>query len=518
MLIRILILISLLCLFSCEETKQNDDNNSNQADSITSEINGSDSIPMPLGYSGYFFEDVRVQTFQIREFGDTLLIGKEGTRVHIPGGSLVHLDGSRVEGPIDFKMKEYTRPGDMMLAGLSTRQKDGGILRTGGMIHIAAYSEGKELRVGDTQPIQVDFPVQDEEVKGMRLFTGERNSSGIVNWELARKPRYANRSMPDTADIALFDYMPRCLECFKTIKRILERDYKDYFPQAEISYTLIADIEPGGKISYFEFPDSFPSNLKDGVLNALDSIQPLFAARVSGKERRYSASFNFKFQKVKNKVKLSISSPDVSEYSGLLLAEMIDQEIYTVYLKRKNKPLQKWNPQLPNYRSIPNMIQFGENHPLTKYGRFLEVYSDSLIFEIPDKEVLDAKKRYYSQFSYSLGFLNCDVFDNYPPSATQYFYVKNLPENIVGIAYYPQRKVLLSGDPMDEYSLSFGPLPKSLGFKLICFGPVNPDVPKQETDWYFCQVEVSETNWNTPQLAFKTLSYNSLCSQIKKYK
>lgn len=518
MLIRFLILIFLICLFSCEETKQNASNHSSQTDSNASDFMDPDSISMPLGYSGYFFEDVSVQTFRIRDNKDTLLIGNEGTRVHIPGGALVHLDGSKVEGPVEFKMREYTRPGEMILAGLSTRQKEGGILRTGGMIHIAAYSEGKELRVGDTQPIQVDFPVQEEEIKGMRLFKGERNSGGVVNWELARKPGYSNRSMPDTADISVFDYMPRCLECFKTMKRILDRDYKAYFPQSELSYTLIADIEPGGKISYIEFPDSFPSALKEGVLNALDSIQPLFAARVYGKEKRYSASFKLKFNKVKNKVRVSISSPDVSEYSGLLLAEMIDQEIYTVYLKRKNKPLQKWNPQLTNYRSIPNMIQFGENHPLTKYGRFLEVYSDSLIFEVPDWEILNAKKKYYSQFSYSLGFLNCDVFDNYPPGATQDFYLKNLPENVVGIAYYPQRKVLLSGNPMDEYSLSFGSLPKSLRFNLICFGPVNADVPKEETDWYFSQVEVNETNWNNPSLKFKTLSYHSLCSQIRKYK
>lgn len=462
------------------------------------------------GYSGYFLEDVKPQQMQWSAKQDTMLVGKEGVRIHLYKDCLVQEDGTPVQGPVDIQLKEYLSPGAMILAGMTTRRQDGGFLRTGGMIHLTAQSKGKELKVSDTHPLKLDFPVRGEEVKGMRLFEGGRNTQGSVEWSFAQKQPARLKAVPDSGSYVVFDYLPRCLNCLKNLGQDLNREWTAYFPETPGNFALTVEIEPGGSISYVGFPDSFPENLVPGVLNSLENSAPYFSARAGGRERRYPATVNLNFIPVKNKMQAQVASPDMEEYTYSLLRQMMDQEIYKPYWEKSLEV--KKDGQYPIYMEpMEIMPEWKIVSPLLK-----EIRYDSLVFDYSKWKQRNNQLNYYSVFSYSLGILNCDAFDNYPPSKLRLFEIGSLPEGCVGVVYFSDRKSLLHAQSVSAKSISFGKLPNSGSFQLICYGPVDPKAHKENTDWYFCQEKISNANWSKPALDFKVISYTRLMEQIQK--
>lgn len=511
MKLKFLFLIGIIWFAACGEKKGNTEkfNEVSEFDSFPAEIR---KALINRGYLGNFLEDVKPQQFNWMGNGDTILIGKEGVRVHFFKDCLVHEDGSQVKGEVEIHLKEYVKPGDMILAGMTTSMKDGRILRTGGMIYLTAFSEGKELKVSNVRPIQIDFPIQGEEIKGMRLFTGDRNSRGGVEWSLAQKRPEKLRALPDSGTYQVFDYLPRCLECFTRMRKVLQKQYSDYFPTEAKNYILSIDIEPGGSISYVGFPDSFPLDLVEGVLNSLDTVVPFFAARVNGQEQRYTAMMNLNFAYVQKKIKLNISSSDIEEYSIPLLHNMMHQGIYTFY-SRKQKQYENESEVLRN-----SIFEFDKNFKTYLEELYLyikEIRKDSVIFDFEALVKMKQKRKYYSQLSFNMKLLNSDVFANYPSSALKLFEINNIPENCVGVIYFPKTKSIINGNPISLKGLSFGRIPYAQPFRLICFGPLNDQVPKEETEWYYAQIQINPTNWDSPKLDFKVVSYEKLTSSIK---
>lgn len=481
-------------------------------------LNTQDSFPAEVmntlkdrGYLGYFLGDVKPQKMKWSGNRDTILVGKEGVRVHFYQDALVHQDGRPITGEVDIELKEYVKPGDMILAGMSTTMEDGRMLRTGGMVYLSAYSEGKELKVSDEKPIKIDFPIQGEEVKGMRLFTGNRNEKGSVQWSFAQKRPKRLQAIPDSGTYRVFDYLPRCIECLKEIQQNLSNEHEAYFPQAPGNYTLSLDIEPGGRISYVGFPDSFPVDLVEGVLNSLERVVPFFPARESGKEHRYTASLNLRFFVNKNKMKLKVSSSEIEEYTWPLLKEMIQQGIYTCY--RKTKPYKGENSVWQTSDKLNYIPDFSYFLPMSE--RIHEIRKDSIILNDMDPKELERKNKYYSQFSFNLRLLNCDAFNRYPPSALKSFDLKDLPDNCVGVIFYPNTQSILNGTPANSNSLTFGQIPYAHPFQLICFGPLNQNAHKEETDWYYSVSKINQNNWTNPNLDFKVVSYPKLAESIR---
>lgn len=438
-----------------------------------------------------------------------MLVGKEGVRIHLFQDCLVQEDGTPVQGQVDIQLKEYLRPGDMILAGLTTQRRDGGFLRTGGMIHLTAHSKGKELKVSDTRPLKLDFLVRGEEVKGMRLFEGGRNAKGSVEWSFVQKQPTRLRTMPDSGSYIVFDYFPRCLNCLKNLSLDLNQEWRDYFPSAARSFSLTLEIEPGGVLSYVGFPDSFPENLVPGVLNSLEKSAPFFPARAGGREGRYAATVNLNFIPVKNTLKVQVTSPDIEEYSFPLLRQMMDQEIYRPYWEKSQK--RKKDGQYETDREPMDFMPDWEIlFPLLK-----EIRYDSLIFDYSKWKQRNDKLNYYSVFSYSLGMLNCDAFVNYPPSKLRLFELGVLPEGCVGVVYFSDQKSLLHAQSVSAKSISLGQLPISGSFQLICYGPVDPKAHKEDTDWYYYQEQITRDNWSSPALDFQVISYTRLMKEIQ---
>jgi len=157
MTIRTLLILatSVLLILSCSENKK---------------IEGINSLFMK-----------EAQTFKL---ANDPIEGKEGTIIELNKEDLMFEDGSAVSGPVTIELREFYKKADMLFANIST-VSDNGILETGGMIEVNAFSENKKLRLKDDAEMTVKF-VAPYEQKDMQTFYGEIEN-GTVVWNQPKK-------------------------------------------------------------------------------------------------------------------------------------------------------------------------------------------------------------------------------------------------------------------------------------------------------------------------------------------
>ncbi len=126
-----------------------------------------------------------VNEFTIDPNNDTTLFGKQGTRLFIEKETFQFEDGSSVTGPVKMELKEFYRISDILLADLYTRSDDK-ILETGGMLNLAATSEGKPVALKSGKKIVVHFPKKEDSYKKMDLFYADKSAtdSSVANWNV----------------------------------------------------------------------------------------------------------------------------------------------------------------------------------------------------------------------------------------------------------------------------------------------------------------------------------------------
>jgi hypothetical protein len=124
------------------------------------------------------------QTFSLDALKETTITCKEGTKLVIKASSFLYQNDKIVTGKIDFKVTEYYKVSDMLLANLTTKS-DGEQLETGGMLFIEATKDNLDLKLKENSAIEIYFPVANKK-EGMQLFTGTWNS-GTVNWKLQKE-------------------------------------------------------------------------------------------------------------------------------------------------------------------------------------------------------------------------------------------------------------------------------------------------------------------------------------------
>jgi hypothetical protein len=111
---------------------------------------------------------------------DNFIEGKKGTKVFIPANSLQFKDGSYPKGEVTIELKEFYSLTDFLSSNLSTVSNNF-LLETGGMVHLAAFSEGKELQVDKEKSLAIAFPNKNAS-KEMDIFYGDTLATGQVNW------------------------------------------------------------------------------------------------------------------------------------------------------------------------------------------------------------------------------------------------------------------------------------------------------------------------------------------------
>ena len=162
----------------------------------------------------------RPQSYIIYTDQTEQIICNEGTVLKIPKNAFETVSGKMIDQKVELQVKEFFKNSDILLANLSTSCDDQ-ILETGGMLHLAVFSNGEECQLKRGKQIEIMFPTK-EEKEEMKLFTGEwsdecinwkidesaknKNEDALVHFNLDRKPAF-----PDGND-ALIEYINENLD------------------------------------------------------------------------------------------------------------------------------------------------------------------------------------------------------------------------------------------------------------------------------------------------------------------
>ena len=111
---------------------------------------------------------------------ERIIVGKEGSRIKIPAGSLVFEDGTPCNDPYDAKIWEFYDFADILLSGLTT-MSDQGPLQTGGMTYLELTSEGRKLNLAEGSKARVSFAPVYETDSDFALYDGT-NEDGQILW------------------------------------------------------------------------------------------------------------------------------------------------------------------------------------------------------------------------------------------------------------------------------------------------------------------------------------------------
>lgn len=111
------------------------------------------------------------QEFVINSQRDTMLMGQNGTALLIAAHTFAG------KNPITIIIKEFYSYEDIITNRLATLSK-GSQLITGGMIHISAMADGREIDLPKDRTIRWFVPDTTAGISQMQLFTGQVNATG----------------------------------------------------------------------------------------------------------------------------------------------------------------------------------------------------------------------------------------------------------------------------------------------------------------------------------------------------
>jgi hypothetical protein len=131
------------------------------------------------------FNTNKSQRFTISPATDTIIIGAEGTRLHIRPYCFRSLSESGLpEGEIQIELEEYYLKKDLVLSGATTISNNQ-LLVSDGSFYITMSDAYGALEIDCQDALQLELPFDPE--ANMQLFNGEVENSGTINWELSNQ-------------------------------------------------------------------------------------------------------------------------------------------------------------------------------------------------------------------------------------------------------------------------------------------------------------------------------------------
>ena len=125
------------------------------------------------------FPEKPSQYFLINPLKDTLIVGKEGTRLLFKAGCLLSTKKVQIE------LKEYYQLGDYIKSALPT-VSNGQMLQTGGSIYLDARENDankKQVKINPQIGVQVDFTLGKNDAD-MQVFIKDPRTPNALNWIL----------------------------------------------------------------------------------------------------------------------------------------------------------------------------------------------------------------------------------------------------------------------------------------------------------------------------------------------
>ncbi|WP_224998733.1 hypothetical protein [Cesiribacter sp. SM1] len=127
------------------------------------------------------------QLFEINPAAPNTIVGEKGTTIIIPKNAIVDQLGNAVTGTVSIQLKENFSMADYVLSNLQTVHHES-ILETKGMIYLAATDRnGNSLKIANDKSIRIEIP-QDELNKNAKIFLGNREEAGLINWDKIEEP------------------------------------------------------------------------------------------------------------------------------------------------------------------------------------------------------------------------------------------------------------------------------------------------------------------------------------------
>lgn len=133
--------------------------------------------------------DKEASQFVIQNNKDTFIEGAEGTLIFLEKESFINGRGEAVTDSVEISLKEVYSLADIIGQPISTTS-DEGLLETGGMIELKAFSNGEELSLNYGKSLVVHFPKEPGDTADMKLFYGVKDTSGTLGWESAVVGQY----------------------------------------------------------------------------------------------------------------------------------------------------------------------------------------------------------------------------------------------------------------------------------------------------------------------------------------
>ncbi len=128
----------------------------------------------------------KLQTFEFVLKNDTLISGKEGTKIWITKD----LFENYTNGKITFELKEFYSKEDMILNGLSTVTNKDELLESSGMFYINFKEEGKQLKIKKGK--SYDGTIPKKALTESNIYYN--NNDSIFRWELSKNKIYTEIS------------------------------------------------------------------------------------------------------------------------------------------------------------------------------------------------------------------------------------------------------------------------------------------------------------------------------------
>jgi len=128
-------------------------------------------------------EQSKTETFLVKNEDPQQIELKEGTKIYIPDNAFVLAEtGELVRGEVKIEAKEVRNVAECLKRGVTT-MSNAGLLESGGMLYIGATYEGKKCELKQGKELDVEMPTWGEKKEGMKLFAGEKNADGKIEWK-----------------------------------------------------------------------------------------------------------------------------------------------------------------------------------------------------------------------------------------------------------------------------------------------------------------------------------------------
>lgn len=372
------------------------------------------------------------QEFVVKNDAEVSIVGKAGTQIHFPANALVHADGSKVDGEIRITLMECYDMADMVINELSTTSNDA-LLETSGMVRIEAFHEGKRLKLDDDKRYTVAFP-QASDKDDFKLFYGQREANGGINWILAEQPNEIKTAVPNRMNIrSENDVNSESENCFIQIN-------KSYFRRH-------------GKIALMDF---YTWKTTDGQLFNnwfIANFNPPIEMVNAFCDLNYQSEVTIKFDAQGNVKERHLTKRSTPQWD-LEILKLVD-----------GFPTMDISSYMPKYDEDHGVIlQFGKHIGKNQERTALEFEKkfgkgDTVNVVGVTKADLD----YYIFASSQLGWLNCDRFYEETEKVDFYVDLPNAQHTTVSLAFSNYRglisgmcendRVVFRGIPKDEKAM-----------------------------------------------------------------